>query len=125
MLAHARTARESPQHAHSDNDYMTDPMSDTYLEQVEQRALRALDAAPPPWSPFLETEGGLGGDSFIRLGDDPDVDREMYLHVYTGIEQVRSPACLDLIVEFVACAPEDVIRLISEIRRLRGQPAHL
>jgi len=98
---------------------MTDPMPDTDLEQIEQRALRALDAAPPPWFPFLESEGGLGGDSFIRLGDDPDVDQEMYLHVYIGGELVRPPVRLDPIVEFVACAPNDVIRLIAEVRRLR------
>jgi len=59
-------------------------MPDTDLEQIERRALRALDAAPPPWLPFLETGGGLGGDSFIRLGEDLDVDQEMYLHVYRG-----------------------------------------
>ena len=108
------------QHAGRDNSAMTDPMPDTDLEQIEQRALRALDAAPPPWFPFLESEGGLGGDSFIRLGDDPDVDQEMYVHVYIGGKQVSSPVRLDPIVEFVACAPDDVIRLIAEIRRLRG-----
>jgi len=102
---------------------MTDPLPDMDLGQIERRALRALDAAPPPWVPFLETKGGLGGASFIRLGDDPDVDQEMYLDVYDGGEHLRSPVRLDPIVEFVACAPEDVIRLIAEIRRLRGQPA--
>jgi hypothetical protein len=99
---------------------MTDPLPDTDLEQIERRALRALEAAPPPWVPFLETEGGLGGASFIRLGDDPDVDQEMYLHFYDGGAQVRSPVRLDPIIEFVACTPEDVRRLIAEIRRLRG-----
>jgi hypothetical protein len=99
---------------------MTDPLLDTDLEQIERRALRALDAAPPPRVPFLETEGGLGGCSFIRLGDDTDVDQEMYLHVYDGTAEVRSPVRLDPIIEFVACAPEDVIRLIAEIRRFRG-----
>jgi hypothetical protein len=69
---------------------------------------------------FPETEGGLGGESFIRLGDDPDVDQEMYLHLYDGAAQVRSPVRLDPIIKFVACAPEDVRRLITEIRRLRG-----
>ena len=55
------------------------PLPDTDLERIEQRALRALDVAPPPWSPFLKTDGGLGGDTFIRVGDAPDVDQEMYL----------------------------------------------
>jgi len=62
-------------------------LPDTDLEQIERRALRALDAAPPPWVPFLETQGVPGGSSFIRFGDDPDVDQEMYLDVYDGGEQ--------------------------------------
>jgi hypothetical protein len=120
---HAADRARALQHAGRDNDVMTDPLPDTDLEQIEQRAQRALDAAPPPWLPFLETGGGLGGCSFIRVGDDPDVDQEMYLHVYTGSEQVTSPARLDPIIEFVGSAPDDVIRLIAEIRRLRRQPA--
>lgn len=99
---------------------MTESLPDTDLEQIERRVLRALDGAPPPWVPFLETEGGLGGGSFIRFGDDPDADQEMYLHIYCGTAQVSSPGRLDPIIEFVACAPEDVRRLITEIRRLRG-----
>jgi len=108
------------QHADRDNDVMTDPLPDASLEQIEQRLRRALDAAPPPWVPFLEIKGGLGGDSFIRLGDDPDVDQEMYLYVYAAGELVRSPVRMDPIIEFVGCAPDDVIQLIAEIRRLRG-----
>jgi hypothetical protein len=54
--------------------------------------------------------------------DDPDTEQKMYLHVYTGIEQVRSPARLDPIIEFVACAPGDFIQLIPEIRRFAGSP---
>jgi hypothetical protein len=110
------------QDAGRDNGVTTDPMPDADLEQIDLRALRALDAAPPPWLPCLESEGGLGGDSFIRLGDDPDVDQEMYLHVYTGRELVRSPVRLDPVIEFVGRAPGDVLRLIAEIRRPRGQP---
>src|SRR2546430_15815469 len=100
---------------------MADPLPDTDLEQIERRPLRALDAAPP-LGPFLETQGGLGGggSSFIRFGDDPVTDQEMYLYVYDGGEQLRSPVRLDSIVEFAACAPEDVMRLTAEIRRLRG-----
>jgi hypothetical protein len=66
---------------------MTDPLPDTDLEQIERRALRALDAAPPPWVPFLETEGGLGGCSFIRLGDDPDVTRKCISMYMTGLRR--------------------------------------
>ena len=71
-------------------------------------------------APLPRDRGGLGGDSFIRLGDDPDVDQEMYLYVYAAGELVRSPVRMDPIIEFVGCAPDDVIQLIAEIRRLRG-----
>jgi len=40
--------------------------------------------------------------------------------MYIGGEEESSPVRLDPVVEFVARAPDDVIRLIAEIRRLRG-----
>jgi hypothetical protein len=48
---------------------IADPLPDTDLDQIEQRILRALGAAPPPWSPELETRGPIGGYSFIRVCD--------------------------------------------------------
>jgi hypothetical protein len=43
------------------------------------------------------------------------------LDVRTGRGQLTSPdERLDSIIEFVAHAPEDIMRLITEIRRLRG-----
>ena len=118
---HAADRARALQHAGRDNDVMTDPLPDADLEQIEQRAQRALDAAPPPWLPFLETGGGLGGCSFIRIGDDPVTDQEMYLEVQTGDGQLTSPDVqLDQIIDFVARAPEDIMRLIAEVRCLRG-----
>lgn len=100
---------------------MIDPLLDTDLDQIKQRALRALDAAPPPWIPEMETREPIGGCSFIRFGGDPAVDHEIYLEVRTGTGKMTSPdARLDSIVDFVAHAPGDVVRLIAEVRRLRG-----
>jgi hypothetical protein len=100
---------------------MVHPLPDADLEEIEQRTLKALDAAPPPWVPELETRGPIGGCSFIRFGEDPVADQEIYLDVHTGDRQLTSPDVrLDSIIEFVARAPEDILRLITEIRRLRG-----
>lgn len=44
---------------------MIDRLPDTDLDQIEPRALRALDAAPPPWIPEMETRDPIGGCSFI------------------------------------------------------------
>ena len=100
---------------------MADPLPDTKLNQIEQRTLRALGAAPPPWIPELETRAPTGGCSFIRIGDDPLTDQEMYLELRTGDGQLTSPDVqLDQIIDFVARAPEDIMRLITEVRRLRG-----
>jgi hypothetical protein len=100
---------------------MADPLPDAELNQIEQRALRALGAAPPPWIPELETRAPIGGCSFIRIGDDPVTDPAMSLEVRTGDGQLTSPDVqLDQIIDFVARAPEDIIRLIAEVRRLRG-----
>lgn len=100
---------------------MADPLPDAELNQIEQRTLRALGAAPPPWIPELETRAPTGGCSFIRIGDDPVIDQEMYLELRTGDGQPTSPDVqLDQIIDFVARAPEDIMRPITEVRRLRG-----
>ena len=63
---------------------------------------------------------GIGGGSFIRFGDDPDVDHEMYIDVHVGERQLFSPdARLDAIIDFIAHAAEDAPRLLAEIKRLR------
>jgi hypothetical protein len=36
------------------------PLSDADLALIEQRAATALDVAPAPWNPWLETRHGIG-----------------------------------------------------------------
>lgn len=100
---------------------MIDAIGDAELDEIEQRAGRALDVAPAPWRPLLETRHGIGGCSFIQVGNDPVRDQEIYLDVHDGSQRLMSPdARLDAIIDFVAHAAGDVPRLIAEIRRLRS-----
>ena len=101
---------------------MTDDLSEAELNRIEHRATKAAEAAPRPWRSFLETRQGIGGSSFIRVGDDTDIDYEMYIDGHIGPEQLSSPDVrLDAIIDFVAHAVEDVPRLLTEIRSLRGR----
>jgi hypothetical protein len=86
------------------------------LAEIEQRATLAFAVAPTPWTSFLETGGGLGGESFIRLGNDPVLDHELYVRLHLASEQIVSP---DAVIDFIAHAAEDIRRLIAEVRQLR------
>lgn len=73
---------------------MDHELSDTDLDEIEQRAGRAFSVAPQPWTPWLETRGGrggLGGCSYVQFGGDTDHDTEMYFEVHLGAEQLASP----------------------------------
>jgi hypothetical protein len=60
------------------------------------------------------------GSSFIQFGGAPDEDNEMYLDVRLGQDQLVSPDTrLDAIVDLIGNAPQDIIRLIDEVRRFR------
>lgn len=101
---------------------MEDLLPDQELTKIEQRAMQALDVAPAPWKPQLETRHDIGGCSFIQLGNDPEVDHEMYIDLHLGTRRLTSPdAQLDAVIDFVAHTPSDVTRLIAEIRRLRSR----
>jgi hypothetical protein len=97
-------------------------LSDSDLDEIEHRATTAFGVAPLPWTPWLETRGGLGGCSFVQFGGEMDPDAEMYFEVRLGAERLVSPdARLDAIIGFVGNAAADVPRLIAEIKRLRRQ----
>lgn len=73
---------------------------------------------------FLETREATGGCSFVRLGEDPDLDQEMYVDIHVGADKWSSPdARLDDVIDFIGHAAGDVERLLQEVRRLRGEPA--
>ena len=100
---------------------MSDPLSNVELIEIERRVSDALSVAPPPWWPWLETRYGTGGESFVQFRGDPDVDNEMYFSVHLGPDRLASPdPRLDLIIDFVGNAADDVLRLVAEVRRLRG-----
>lgn len=96
-------------------------IEDDELADIEQRAARAFAVAPTPWVAQLETRQPIGGESFIRLGDDPDLDQELYIRLHTGPDEIASPDVgLDAVVDFIAEAAQTIPRLIAEIRRLRS-----
>jgi hypothetical protein len=104
-----------------DNAVMSDGIGEAELAEIEQRAARAFAVAPAPWVALLETRGGLGGESFIRLGDDPVLDNELYVTLDLGTKRVASPDVgLDAVIEYIAQACDAIPRLIAEIRRLRS-----
>jgi hypothetical protein len=105
-----------------ENAVMSEGIEEAELAELEQRAARAFAIAPTPWVACLETHGGLGGESFIQLGDDPSLDRELYIRMYTGLNETASPDVhLDAVIEFIADAYNAIPRLIAEIRRLSSR----
>jgi hypothetical protein len=94
-------------------------IEETELAEIEQSAAQAFAIAPAPWVALLETRGGLGGESFIRLGDDPVLDRDLYVTLHLGTKRVASPDVgLDAVIEYIAQACDAIPRLTGEIRRL-------
>ena len=100
---------------------MSDGIHEAELVEMEQRAQQAFAVAQRPWIAMLETRHAIGGESFIRLGDDPALDEELYLGLYKGPNQIASPDVgLDAVLDFTAHASDAIPRLIAEIRRLRS-----
>ncbi len=100
---------------------MSDGIEETELAEIERRAAEAFAVAPPPWVALLETRGGLAGESFIRLGDEPVLDHELYLTLLLGSTRVASPdVALDAVIDYIAHACDAIPRLIAEIRLLRS-----
>jgi hypothetical protein len=96
-------------------------LSDPELDEIEQRALNALDALPRPWLEFLETRQPIGGSSFVRCGDDPSQDLELHVQVTVNGGDWPSPDIrLDAVVDFIAHTARDVPRLLREVRMLRS-----
>ena len=94
---------------------MADELDEAELDRIENRAAAAL---PIPWESSVEGRDHDSGDSFIltgaRGGDGPDM--YVSLSYWQGPGNVPASAA-DL--DFIACARQDVPRLVAEVRRLR------
>jgi hypothetical protein len=121
IVVSGATKGEKRQLSTGENAVMSDGMDETELAEIEQRAAEAFAVAPTPWMALLETRAGLGGESFIRLGDDPVLDRELYVTLILGTKRVASPDVgLDAVIDYIARACDAIPELIAEIRRLRS-----
>jgi hypothetical protein len=83
-----------------------DAVGDHELAEIERRC-RA--ASPGPWQAFLESDGGIGGSSVIRVSDDDD---ELDLYLWIGKDLAP-----DADFEFVASAREDIPRLLAALHQ--------
>jgi hypothetical protein len=105
-----------------ENAVINEGIDEAELSEIEQLAARALAIAPTPWVAWPETRGGLGGESFIQIGDDPALAQELYIRMYTGVNETASPDVhLDAVIEFIADACNAIPRLVAETRRLRSR----
>ena len=74
-----------------------------------------------PWVACLETNGGLGGESFVQFNVDSPDDDELYVSVHLNGREVRRPdRRVDALIEFIGHSAGDVQLLLSEVRRLRA-----
>jgi hypothetical protein len=81
------------------------PMEEVDLADIRRRC---EEASPTPWQPFLESDGGLGGCSVIRVSDH-DEEPDLYL----WLEDEIAP---DADFDFVANARQDIPFLLSSLR---------
>lgn len=102
---------------------MDDALTDADLDAMEERIAAASRGR---WVAVLETRGATGGASCIQIESGiAEQDDEMYLSRFVNGKQVQlSPnPQLDADLDFVACAREDMPRLVAEVRRLRTELA--
>jgi hypothetical protein len=100
---------------------VSETLPESVLAKIEDRLRRVVTVAPAPWRTALETREGAGGENFVQFLGDPSVDNEMYFTVMLGTQRLTSPdPRLDLIVDFVGNAVEDMQRLLDEVRRQRA-----
>lgn len=75
-------------------------LSDDTLDAIESRCNAATSG---PWKSFLEGRDHQSGSNFIR----------------TGAEDIELTGATPADQDFIACARQDVPRLLGEVRRLR------
>jgi hypothetical protein len=89
-------------------------LTEAQLDQIEERCNAA---SKPPWESFLESQGGFGGNSFIRVGGMDDNEPDMY--VSRDVVGGLVPASDDDL-NFIAYARQDLPHLLAEVRRQRA-----
>jgi len=72
-------------------------------QEIADIRLHSAQATPGPWKSHVEGRDHMSGSDFIRTGGE-----DIYL---TGATKADH--------DFIACARQDIPRLISEIERLR------
>lgn len=87
------------------------------LAPIEARLAAAAAVVPIPWVAWLESEGGLGGDSVIQpTSYDHDID--VYVtFVVDGVPVVGSDVAADAVIRFLGAAPAAISDLLAELRR--------
>lgn len=84
--------------------------------ELDAMQARVEAASPGPWTSYVEGRDHHAGDSVIRVSESDDEDD---LYVLRADENGLRPASAAH-QDFIAHARQDVPRLISEVRRLRG-----
>jgi hypothetical protein len=86
----------------SEADRTNEPIPISEDEIAEMRA-RCNQATPGPWKSYIEGREEMSGSDFIMTGAE-----DIYLTGATKADQ-----------DFIACARQDVPRLIADVERLR------
>ncbi|MDP3156561.1 MAG: hypothetical protein Q8N23_28070 [Archangium sp.] len=79
-------------------------------EELEQIRARSLAAAPGPWKAHIEGRDHESGSSFIMTGEGSNRGEDIELSGATVADY-----------DFIACARQDISRLLAEIARLREE----
>jgi hypothetical protein len=100
-------------HVFSDIPRLLDALESGSLlpaEDATEIGLRLASASPGPWTPFLESDGGMAGCDVIRVSESDD-EPDMYLWMGSGPN--LAPSAL---FDFVAEARQDVPALLAAAR---------
>ena len=100
-----------------------DSLTDADLDAMEERIAAASRGR---WVAVLETRATTGGASCIQIDSGTaEQDDEIYLSRFINSKQVQASPNpqLDADLDFIACAHEDMPRLVAEVRRLRTELA--
>ena len=87
---------------------MDDKVAPITQEELEQIRQRCLAATPGPWKSYVEGRDHNSGSNFIMTGLGQNRGNDIELIGATVADQ-----------DFVACARQDIPRLLDEIERLR------